>query len=310
MVGIREQLSARSGVAPFRRRRAGEARRRWGAVVFLLPALTVYVAFVVYPLARSIDYSFYAWDGLGPARWVGMANYREIFESPLLLSSIANALRLIVFFSFVPVTVGLGLTALIARGIGRALSVYRLVFFVPYVIPMVATGIIWRWMYNPDGVVNQVLGLGGLGDITRAWLGDFDYALVAVGLVGSWTLSGFCMMLFLAGAQRIDGHLYEAAVLDGAGPWWQFRAVTMPGLRREISVALVVTTIAALASFDLVYVTTNGGPGNTTVVPGLLAYRLAFSQQKVGLAAALTVVLTMLVIGVVSVVRFVSRDRT
>ncbi|HWL45162.1 MAG TPA: sugar ABC transporter permease [Ilumatobacter sp.] len=295
------------GSAP--RRRAPLARRRWAGLWFVAPAFAVYAAFVLFPLGRAVFYSLHDWSGIGESRFIGFDNYREAFDTPLLRTSIFNALKLIVFFAVIPVSAGLLLTSLLARGVGRGMAGYRLVFFVPYVLPMVATGIIWRWMYNPNGIVNQTLSAVGLGSITRAWLGDFDYALIAVGLVGSWMLSGFCMMLFLAGAQRIDESLYEAAVLDGAGPWWQFRAVTLPGLRREISVALVVTTIAALASFDIVYVTTNGGPGNTTVVPGLLAYRLAFRQQRVGLAAALSVILTVLVFAVAGLMRLISRER-
>lgn len=295
---------------PLGRRRARRARRRWGGLLYVLPAFAVYTAFVLVPIGMSINYSLFDWDGLGPKHWVGLGNYREALSTPLLRDSIVHALKLIVFFSFIPVATGLALTALIARGVKRGMAAYRLVFFVPYVIPMVATGIVWRWVYNKDGLFNQVLDLVGLTRFTRAWLGDYDLALYAVGLIGSWTLSGFCMMLFLAGAQRIDTSLYEAAALDGAGGWWQFRAVTLPGLRREVSIALVVTTIAALATFDLVYVTTNGAPADSTTVPGLLSYRLAFRQQRVGLAAALSVILTCLVMLIVSIVRLVSRERT
>lgn len=288
--------------------RSRAARRRWAGLWFVAPALLVYGAFVLFPLAKSVFYSFYEWDGVGERVWAGVDNYRAAFSTPLLRSSIFNALKLIVFFSVIPIGLGLLLTAVIARRAGRGMAGYRLVFFVPYVLPMVATGIIWRWMYNDRGVVNQALELVGLDRFTRAWLGDLDFALIAVGLIGSWTLSGFCMMLFVAGAQRIDESLYDAARIDGAGVYWQFRAVMLPGLRREISVALVVTTIAALASFDVIYVTTDGAPMNKTVVPGLLVFRLAFSQQKVGQAAALSIILTALVATTVAVVRRLSRE--
>lgn len=283
-------------------------RRRWAGLGFVGPALVLYGALVLFPLGKSVFYSLYEWDGIGERTWVGFDNYRNAFSTPLLRSSILNAFKLIVFYSVIPVALGLLLTAVIARRAGRGMAAYRLVFFIPYVLPMVATGIIWRWMYNDRGVVNQALQLVGLDRFTRAWLGDVDFALIAVGLIGSWTLSGFCMMLFLAGAQRIDDSLYDAARLDGAGAYWQFRAVTLPGLRREISVALVVTTIAALAAFDVVYVTTNGAPVNKTVVPGLLVFRLAFNEQKVGQAAALAIVLTALVAIVVAGVRRLSKE--
>jgi ABC-type sugar transport system permease subunit len=283
---------------------------RWSGLGWVVPALAVYAAFTLFPLAKSIFYSFHEWNGVGPRTWVGFDNYIEAFSTPLLRKSIVNALKMLVFISVIPVSLGLLLAAVIARRAGRYMAVYRLVFFVPYVLPMVATGIIWRWMYNQRGLVNQGLALVGLDRFTRAWLGDFDFALIAVGLIGSWTLSGFCMMLFIAGAQRIDDSLYDAARIDGAGAYWQFRAVTLPGLRREISVALVVTTIAALGTFDVVYVTTDGGPVNSTVVPSLLVYRLALREQKIGEAAALSMILTVLIVVLVAGVRWLTRDRT
>jgi ABC-type sugar transport system permease subunit len=176
-------------------------------------------------------------------------------------------------------------------------------------VPMVAVGITWRWLYANDGVVNQVLRLLGLDGVTRAWLGDFTWALPAVGLVGTWALSGLCMMLFLSGAQKIDPALYEAARLDGAGAVREFFAITLPELRGEIAVALTVTIIAALASFDVVYVTTNGAPGGTTNVPGLLVYRLAFNDGRVGVATALAVSLTALIVVIVVGVNRIARPR-
>jgi ABC-type sugar transport system permease subunit len=285
-------------------------RTRGSSLVYVIPALAVYGAFILFPLGKSIFYSLHDWNGVGPRTWVGIDNYIDAFGTPLLRSSIFNALKLLVFFSVIPVSLGLLLAAVIARHAGRHMAAYRLVFFVPYVLPMVATGIIWRWMYNRRGVVNQGLELVGLDRFARAWLGDFDFALIAVGLIGSWTLCGFCMMLFIAGAQRIDLSLYDAARIDGAGAYWQFRAVTLPGLRREISVALVVTAIAALGTFDVVYVTTDGGPVNATVLPSLLVYRLAFREQKVGQAAALSMILTVLIVLMVGIVRRMSRERT
>lgn len=288
--------------------RRAHARARWVGLAFVLPALAVYVGFALLPLAKSVEYSFYAWDGIGERVWVGLDNYVASLATPLLRSSLLNALKLVVFFAVIPVSGGLILASMIAGQSGRRMAFYRLVFFIPYVLPMVATGIIWRWMYTESGAINQALEVVGLGWLGRAWLGDLDFALVAVGLIGSWILSGFCMMLFIAGTQRIDVALYEAAILDGAGAYWQFRAVTLPGLRREISLALVVTTIAALATFDLVYVTTNGGPANTTVVPSLLVYRLAFTEQQVGQAASLAILITAFVLLIAWIVRRLSRE--
>jgi raffinose/stachyose/melibiose transport system permease protein len=186
--------------------------------------------------------------------------------------------------------------------------VFRTVLFLPQVIAMVVVGVAWRWMYTDDGVVNQLLDAIGLGSVTRAWLGDFSWALPSVGLVGTWVMYGLCMVLFLAGVQKIDTSLYEVARIDGAGPIREFRHVTLPGLRQEIVVALTITTIAALRNFDLVYVTTNGGPGNATTVPAVEIYRLGFREGQVGLACAVAVVLTLLIFSVVFAITRLARE--
>jgi raffinose/stachyose/melibiose transport system permease protein len=135
----------------------------------------------------------------------------------------------------------------------------------------------------------------GLDGLTRAWLGDFTLALPAVGFVGTWVQMGLCIVLFLAGTSKIPRELYEAARLDGAGPVQEFFAVTLPALRGEISVALTLTVIAALRNFDLVYMTTSGGPGTSTTVPSYEVYRRAFLIGEVGSAAAIAVTLTALI---------------
>jgi raffinose/stachyose/melibiose transport system permease protein len=156
--------------------------------------------------------------------------------------------------------------------------------------------------------VNQILEAAGLGDLTRAWLGDFDTALPAVGIIGIWVLLGFCTVLLLTGMTKIDAALYESARIDGAGWLTELRAITIPSLRYEVGVCLTVTTIAALAAFDIVYVSTGGGPGNSTAVPGIQIYILAFLERQVGLASALAVALMLLVLAVILPIQRLSRD--
>ena len=166
----------------------------------------------------------------------------------------------------------------------------------------------WSWQLSTDGLVNQLLRLMGLGGVARAWLGDFNTALPAVGVIGAWVLFGLCMLLLLAGMTKIDPSLYEAARVDGAGPFREFFSITLPSLRQEIVVCLTVTVIAALASFDIVYIATQGGPGNSTLVPGLEIYYLAFFQREVGMASALAVVLMVLVLAVVIPLQLINRE--
>lgn len=266
--------------------------------VFVLPALAVYAVFVLRPLAATVQYSLYRWDGVGPSTWVGWDNYRAVLIDPDLYGTIGHALVLVVLFTAVPVALGLPAAAVLRRA-PRGRSV-RAVLLLPQAVPLAAAGIAWSLLLSSTGAVNRLLDAVGLGGVARAWLGDSSTALVAVGLVGAWVLLGLCTTLLLVGAERIDPALYEAARLDGAGPWQEFRAVLLPGVRRELGVCVTVTAIAALASFDVVYVTTQGGPGNATSVPGLEVFSLAFAQREVGLASALAVVLVALVVAVVA----------
>ena len=286
------------------------ARRRQALVgwLFVAPALLMYGLFVLQPLALTVEYSFYRWDGVGPATFVGVANYLDVLSEPRLVGTLFNAFRLVIFFSLIPVTLGLVTAGIIQRvARGRLGTISRTVLFLPQVIPLVAAGIIWGRLLSLQGLVNQLLTAVGLGDITRAWLGDFDFALPAVGLIGIWVLLGFCTVLLLTGMAKIDPALYESARLDGAGWIAEFRSITVPALRYEIGVCVTVTVIAALATFDIVYVSTGGGPGNSTAVPGIQIYILAFLERQVGLASALAVVLIALVLIVILPIQRLTR---
>ncbi len=277
--------------------------------LFLLPALAFYALFVLQPLGLTIQYSFYDWDGVGPATWVGFDNYVRVFTDAQLLGTIFNAFRLVIFFSFIPVSLGLVVASIIHRvATGRLGAIARTVVFLPQVIPLVAAGIIWGWLLSLPGLINQTLSLIGLGGVTRAWLGDFDWALPAVGLIGVWVLLGLCTVLLLTGMTKIDRAMYESARLDGAGWRDEFFSITLPSLRYEIGVCLTITIIAALAAFDIVYVTTGGGPGHSTAVPGIQIYIVAFLERNIGLASALAVALIALVLVIILPIQRLSRE--
>ena len=267
------------------------------AWAFIAPALFFYAVFVLGPIVTSFYYSLLHWDGIGPATFRGLSNYVVVLSEPDMLQVLGNAFQLVAYFTIIPVGIGLAVAAAIRTQLsGRFGATVRVVLFLPQVIPLVAAGIAWSWVLASDGVINQLLKAVGLGSVARGWLGDFDFALPAVGVIGAWVLLGLCTMLLVTGITKIDQSLYEAAKLDGASPWHEFVWITLPGLRQEIGVCVTVTVIAALASFDIVYIATGGGPGLQTTVPGLEIYRLAFAHRQVGLASALAVVLMLLVI--------------
>lgn len=280
------------------------------AWVFIAPAAIAYTAFVLVPLLMSFYYSFLRWDGIGKARFNGIANYITVVTDPELLGIIGNAFMLVLYFTIIPVGLGLAVASAIRSHMnGTFGTAARTILFLPQVIPLVAAGIAWSWMFASSGLVNQFLKAIGLENWTRGWLGDFDFALPAVGLIGAWVLLGLCIMLLVTGITKIDPSLYEAARLDGAGAWDQFRYVTLPGLRQEIGVCVTVTIIQALAAFDIVYVATGGGPGTSTTVPGLEIYRLAFAHRQVGLASALAIVLMLLVLISIAPVQWLAREK-
>ncbi|HEX6577735.1 MAG TPA: sugar ABC transporter permease [Jiangellaceae bacterium] len=271
----------------------GEPRRV--AYLYILPAYLVFALFLLIPLGRAVVLSLYDWNGLTVAEWVGLDNYRQVVADAGLRAAFGHAAVLILFYAVLPVVVALALVATMTRARLRGLGFYRTVLFVPQVIAMVVVAVAWRQIYAPDGPLNQVLRAIGLDGLARAWLGDFTFALPAVGFIGTWVQMGLCIVLFLAGVSKIPRELYEAARLDGAGPIREFVTVVLPALRNEISVALTLTVIAALRNFDLVYVTTAGGPGTSTTVPSYEVYRRAFEIGQVGSAAAVAITLTLMI---------------
>jgi raffinose/stachyose/melibiose transport system permease protein len=297
--GRRPPARTTDATGPDRVRRRGDGRPpgepRRVAYLYVLPALLVYAAFVLVPLVHAGWISLFDWDGATLASWVGLGNYREIVIDPALRAAFGHALVLVVFYAVLPVCVGLVLAAAMSRSRIRGLTVFRTVLFLPQVVAMVVVATAWRWVYAPDGMLNKALDAVGLHRLTRAWLGDFTLALPSVGLVGTWVEIGLAMVLFMAGVQKIPRELYEAARIDGAGAVREFLAVTLPGLRGELAVALTLTVVAALRNFDLVYITTQGGPGTATSVPAFEVYHRAFEVGRVGSACAIGITLALLI---------------
>ncbi|SEE51832.1 carbohydrate ABC transporter membrane protein 1, CUT1 family [Streptomyces sp. 2131.1] len=306
---VRTERPAASAEA---RRGAVAAPHRKGRFVPLLyvaPALVFYALFVIAPWLHSFWISFWNWNGIGAATWAGLSNYTAVFEEPALRAALTHAFGFIVFYTVVPVILGLILAAVTSAVPWRAMPVIRTIIFLPQILPLVAVGVVWKWIYGEDGPLNQMLRAVGLGSLARAWLGDFTYAFPAVGLIGTWVSTGLCFLLLLAGIGKIEPSLYEAARLDGCGRLREFWHITVPGLRKEIGVACNVTVISALAGFDVVYVMTGGGPGYSTMVPGVQVYQLVFTAGRVGTACALATVLSLITCAAMYGLNRLSRER-
>ncbi|WP_231514393.1 carbohydrate ABC transporter permease [Mycobacterium sp. URHB0044] len=290
--------------------RSRPARRSAKAYLYVAPAFLVFAAFLGAPVLQTVQYSFYDWDGMGSSTVAGLRNYVAVFTDERLRDSFLHAGVLMLFYAAAPVLIALFLSALISRAHAmKSMSFFRTVLFLPQVIATVVIATIWISIYSQDGLLNQTLRLLGLESISRVWLGDHTFALVAIGLVGTWLNIGLCLVLFLSGIGNIAPELFEAARLDGAGRAREFIAITLPSLRGQIAVALTLTVVSALKTFDLVFITTRGGPGNATTVPAFEAYNRAFNTGQVGLASAIAVVLTIVIVVLtVSISRIAPRE--
>ena len=275
--------------------RSRSRRRWWVPLGVLQPAAVFYGAFMLFPIGRAVQISMYEWDGLGVGTFAGLSNYVAVVQEPALRAAFGHALVLIVFYSIIPLAIGLVLAATLHRGNVRGLSFFRTVVFLPQVVAMVVVAVAWRQIYAPNGLLNSGLRAVGLDALARPWLGDYTFALPAVGFIGTWVSMGLVTVLLLAGMAQIPTEQYEAARLDGAGVVREFFTITLPSVRAQIAVALTLTIIAALKTFDLVYVTTSGGPGGSTTVPSYEVYRHAFQLGEVGMAAAVGITLTALI---------------
>jgi raffinose/stachyose/melibiose transport system permease protein len=275
--------------------------RPTGYAVFLAPGLLLSLLFLVVPLVMTFYYSLTQWQGIGEPTWVGLDNYTRLFQDADFWASFRNIAFVIIGIAVVPTLLGLFLAALLFDYVGKRhgdgiVSVFRSGLYLPQVIPVAVTGLMWGWILAPEGAVNSVLEKVGLASLAENWLGDPDLALWVVLAVLVWMQLGYPLVLFLSGLQRIDPELYEAASLDGATWWQRFIRITVPVLRPEVYVVLVTTTIAGLKVFAQIFVLTGGGPGNSTLVPAYFAYQNFFERADVGYGSAISSTITLLVL--------------
>ncbi|MFF8513396.1 carbohydrate ABC transporter permease [Streptomyces sp. NPDC015492] len=275
--------------------------RSTGYAVFLVPGLLLSLLFLVVPLVMTFYYSLTTWQGIGDPTFTGLDNYTRLFQDADFWASFRNIAFVIIGIAVVPTLLGLFLAALLFDYIGKkhgdgVVSVFRSGLYLPQVIPVAVTGLMWGWILAPEGAINSTLETLGLSSLTQNWLGDPDLALWMVLAVLVWMQLGYPLVLFMSGLQRIDPELYEAASLDGATWWQRFTRITVPILRPEVYVVLVTTTIAGLKVFAQIFVLTGGGPGNSTLVPAYFAYQNFFERADVGYGSAISTTITLLVL--------------
>jgi len=273
-----------------------------GYLVFLIPGLVLSVAIVVVPLLMTIGTSFTRWQGVGTPVWIGLANYVRLAHDPSFWASFQHIALLIIAMAIVPTLIGLVLAAVlfdfVAVAFGdRVAGVFRSGFYLPQILPVAISGVVWGWILHPSyGALNTLLASAGMPSLAHNWLGDPRYALFSVMAIMIWMQIGYPVVVFMAGLQRIDPELYEAAEIDGASWRQRFTAISVHLLKPEIYVVLVTTTIAALKIFGQIFVLTRGGPGNATLVPSYFAYKSFFEKADVGYGSAMSTVLTLIIL--------------
>ena len=264
--------------------------RNLAGPLFAAPWLVGFTVFIAYPIAASLYYSFCAYDAIRPPHWVGLQNYqRMFFEDDLFWKSLWNTLYMVVFGLPVGLAVSLGIALLLNQKL-KGIALYRTLFYIPSIVPVVATSILWLWLLNPEmGLVNVVLGRLGASH-PPAWLTDPAWAKPALILTGLWGAAGG-MVIYLAALQDVPEALYEAAAIDGANRLQQFRHVTLPMLSPVILFNLIMGLIGMFQYFTQAYVMTNGGPQDATTFYALHLFNRAFLDFQMGYASAMAWVL-------------------
>jgi len=289
-------------------RGVGQRQETLAALCFLLPNLFGFLLFTLWPVVAAFLLSFTYWDLLTPPRWVGVSNFVDLLgfsstadgwqaNDPAFWKYLWNTLFLLLGLPL-SMAGALGLAVILNKKL-RFTYAYRLVFFLPGILAGVAIFYLWRWIYNPDyGLLNTALGMIGIEG--PAWLTDILWAKPALILMGLWLgVGGTGMLLYLAALQAISSDLYEAAEIDGAGSWAQFRVITWPGVMPVTFFIFVMGIIGGLqGGFEMAYIMTQGGPHGATTTVGYYIYTMAYENFQMGYAAAVAWVLFVLILGI------------
>lgn len=261
-------------------------------MLFLLPAVAIYVGLAIWPIIQSIAFSFYEWNGIQGVEmeFVGLKNFANMFGSEKFWLSVRNVFQFIGVNLIFQITIGYGLAVLLAKNI-RGFKVFKTLFFFPVVLPLTATALLWKFLYFPNniGVLNQFLDLIGLSSLKTGWLIDTSTALNAVSIANVWTGFGYHMVIGFAALSAIPDGILESAMIDGATGLKQFRYITLPMIWESMKISIILLVTGSMKNFDIIFVMTEGGPNGATHVPSTLMYYEAFKYDHYGLGSAIAV---------------------
>lgn len=266
-------------------------------IAFIAPAFFFFTMFIIVPTVASVYYSFTSWDGISPvAKFVGLANYKEIFTSARFGNALRNTFILTVFISVLENAFALGL-ALLVDNVRWGKNVFRSAFYIPVLISGIVSGFIWKIMYNYNfGTFNKILEGIGRGELRQDWLGNTSLTLVMIGVVLVWKGAGYYMIIYLASLQSVSTELIEAAQIDGANALQRFGHITMPLISGAFTINFTLSLINGLKVFDQINVMTDGGPGFTSETLVYLLYKVGFNEGRQGFGTAVGIMLLLIII--------------
>ena len=284
-------MAAPASHAPAVTRRA---QRRLG-IVLVIPVMIMMVIFFLLPLGNALAFSVVDFDGVSPnPEFIGLANFKEMVFDPNVWHALGNNVIWIILGTAVPMVCGL-LIALMLWGVQRGSVFYRVCFFLPFVLPGVAIGIVWGWIYDPvQGMLNETLGAIGLESLQRGWLGDPSWALYAVIVTAIWGGTGFAVVIFVSALRNVDVELVDASRIDGANAPARLWYVILPQIMPVFLMVLTLTLVGGFSVFDIIFIMTGGGPADATEVIGTYAYSTAFELSRIGYGTTLALLITVL----------------
>ncbi len=266
-------------------------------IVLVIPLLIMVSVFILFPLLNAVYFMFVDFNGIETnPEWIGFANFTELARDPSVWSAFKNNVVWIIIGTAAPLVIGTWL-ALLVFGVKRGSSIYRVAFFLPYVLPQVAVGIVWGWIWAPTrGWLNRGLEAVGLEAVTRGWLGHPDTALYAVLATAIWATFGFVFVIILAALRNVDMDQVDAALLDGANGWQRVRYVILPQIMPVFLTVTTITLIGGFQVFDIVFVMTGGGPAGASDVLGTYAYSSAFELNRISYGTTLALLVSVLAV--------------
>jgi len=281
-------------------------------LLFVLPALILFVAIVVIPIMISVYYSLLKWDGFGAKTFIGIRNYIELFVNNQdgFVKSIGNSFIIAFFSVFLQIPLAMILALILARGI-KGEGFFRTVYFVPVLLSSVVIGQLWRQIYHPSlGLLNTILVNIGLENWTNTWLGDVNTALIAVLIPTIWQWIGYHMLLLYAGAKAVPVQLREAAVIDGANEFQINTRIIIPLMRPVIRICVIMAVIGSMKAFDLIFVLTGGGPVHATDVPSTLLINTIFAKFRYGYGSSMAIFIVVECLLVTIVIQRLMKSKT